>query len=145
MNYELEQNEDGSVQLRLSTPEGLVDLVFVDNDQFLSLVAGQHLPTARQVLNVREPTPGEIQWPKWKDSIVCSTMDCYAGKWRAEVMAMSPDIHDQPGIYVQFVEGCGYHPFTLTPEEALTLAEKMRQAALHSKKDFAHAHQGSQN
>lgn len=48
--YELETNIDHSIQLRIHTPKGMVDLVFTDGQQFLDLVAGQHVPTATELL-----------------------------------------------------------------------------------------------
>ena len=50
MNAELEINEDKTVQLRLVTNNGFVDLVFTDEQQLLGLVAGQHRDNARKLL-----------------------------------------------------------------------------------------------
>lgn len=44
-SVEIDCNRDGSMQVRLSTPFGLIDLVFEDVKQMRQLVAGQHLPT----------------------------------------------------------------------------------------------------
>jgi hypothetical protein len=48
--YELDENEDGTVQLRLHTQHGLLDLVFSEKEQVLRYVAGQHLEIAKKVL-----------------------------------------------------------------------------------------------
>jgi len=69
--------------------------------------------------------------------LTLSQMDCYAGKMLAECMPFSPDIHKEPGMYLQFVEGCGYHVYTLTPDEADKLAEMLRQTAEQSRREFA--------
>lgn len=50
MQAELEKNLDGSVQLRLLTDHGYVDLMFVSEDEFLGVVAGQHVGAALAVL-----------------------------------------------------------------------------------------------
>ncbi len=51
-----------------------------------------------------------------KTQIKLSRMDCYAGKQRAEVMAGDKDY-----FYLQFVEGCGYTVYEITPDEAIEL------------------------
>jgi hypothetical protein len=71
-----------------------------------------------------------------KESIKLSQMDCYAGKWRAEVQAKSKDIHDEAGLYLQFVEGCGYTVFDLTPDEGRELAKILIQKADEAEKEF---------
>lgn len=48
--YEIEINCDNSIQLRLCTDFGFVDLVFVDDEQFIGTVAGQHQDDARKLL-----------------------------------------------------------------------------------------------
>lgn len=83
-----------------------------------------------------------ITFPKscfeWtSDKVTLSRMDCYAGKWLAEATAHSPDIFDEPGVYVQFIEGCGYHPYTMTPDEADRLADRIREAAAKTREAFA--------
>lgn len=70
------------------------------------------------------------------NSIRLSQMDCYTGKIRAEVNAFGPDIHSQPGLYLQFVEGCGYDVKTLTPDEAEQLAELLLKSAFRTRKAF---------
>jgi len=52
INGTLDTNYCGedAIELHLETPEGLVDLVFADLAQFLAMVAGQHLDTARRLL-----------------------------------------------------------------------------------------------
>lgn len=63
-------------------------------------------------------------------------MDCYAGKMRAEANPHEPDIFDEPGVYLQFVEGCGYTVFTLTPEEAEQYADMLKASAKASREAF---------
>ena len=48
--YEIEINPDGSIQIRLCTDFGFVDLLFVDDEQFIGMVAGQHQDDARKLL-----------------------------------------------------------------------------------------------
>jgi len=64
--YEIETNVDGTVQLRLTTEKGFVDLVFVNADQFLGMVAGQHEANARRLLwkarqNAQVPVPNQVK------------------------------------------------------------------------------------
>ncbi len=66
-----------------------------------------------------------------------SGMECYAGKWWAQVLDHSPDIHNKPGVYCQFVEGCGYHVYTLNPDEAELLAAMLLQGAAKTRAAFA--------
>ena len=49
--YEVEISHGGTVQLRLTTNHGFVDLVFEDGQQFMGLVAGEHKKNARQLLD----------------------------------------------------------------------------------------------
>jgi hypothetical protein len=54
-------------------------------------------------------------------SVKMSTMPLgYDGQpQRAEVMGYSEVVHgNEQGVYIQFVEGCGYHVWNLTPAEA---------------------------
>lgn len=47
-NFRLTDRADGSVELTLEIPDrGRVDLVFLDEWQFLELVAGQHVDFAK--------------------------------------------------------------------------------------------------
>lgn len=46
-----------------------------------------------------------------------------------EIVGFSPDIHDIPGLYLQHVEGCVYHPYELTPKEATKLGKALIEAA----------------
>ena len=55
---------------------------------------------------------------------------------RMEVIPFSKDIHSNPGIYLQEVEGCGSTVFELTPIEALALAAHLKNAAEESMADF---------
>lgn len=48
--YEIEKRQDGSIQVRLSTPFGYIDLVFVDGVEFIKFVAGEHAEAARTLL-----------------------------------------------------------------------------------------------
>lgn len=61
-----------------------------------------------------------------------SRMDCYAGKWRAEILESTPAPTDPPGtepfLWIQFVEGCGYTTFELTPQEAICLGTFLIQS-----------------
>ena len=46
---------DSELELRLNSPKhGLIDLVFVDEEEFLSFVAGQHLAKAKALLATLE-------------------------------------------------------------------------------------------
>lgn len=65
-----------------------------------------------------------------KDSIPLTRHVGYDGNFkRLEVMPFSPDIHDGPGVYLQLVEGCGYHVHELTTEEARKLAKSLIESA----------------
>jgi hypothetical protein len=59
-----------------------------------------------------------------KEAITLSLMDCYAGKQLAEVMPWGGGMDGTHvgGLYLQFVEGCGYTVYELTPDEADALA-----------------------
>lgn len=71
-----------------------------------------------------------------KTDMKLSRMDCYAGKIHAETMPHEPDIHDEPGVYVQFREGCGHTVYTMTPDEADEYADMLKVAAAHTRKAF---------
>ena len=45
------------------------------------------------------------------------------------VHPFSPEIHDEPGIYLEHQSGCGYSPYALTPIEARTIASALIAAA----------------
>jgi hypothetical protein len=74
-----------------------------------------------------------------KDHIKLSKMPCYAGLWRAEVMEFTPDINggNNKGVYLQFVEGCGYSVFELTTDEARELAQILVDKANQTDKIYA--------
>lgn len=71
------------------------------------------------------------------NNVTLSNMDCYAGKWLANAQAHSPDIFDKPGVYLQFIEGCGYSPYTMSPDEADEVADRLKKAAAESRRLFA--------
>lgn len=73
-----------------------------------------------------------------KDSIELSLMDCYAGKERAEIMVFEKEDgdYDAPGLWLQFVQGCGYTPYQLTANEADKLADILKKGAAKSRKSF---------
>jgi hypothetical protein len=48
---------------------------------------------------------------------------------QAEVLGFDPDINGEPGMYLQFVEGCGYDVYELTPDEARELAGELAAEA----------------
>lgn len=54
--FELEIRDDKSVQLRLISLGIFVDLVFVDKEQFLSFVAGQHKKAAEVLMRLWNET-----------------------------------------------------------------------------------------
>lgn len=71
------------------------------------------------------------------DAIKLSRMDCYAGKIRAEVLPWENDGLDRvPGLYLQFVQGCGYSPYEMTPDEADQLAALLRVGAAKARANF---------
>lgn len=47
---DIELREDGSVQVRLGTSEGLLDLIFTDEEQFYKFTAGQHRDAAHKII-----------------------------------------------------------------------------------------------
>ncbi len=62
---------------------------------------------------------------------------CYTGLYEfLEVSAHDPDIHDEPGIYLQKVEGCGYDVWELTAEEADALAVILAAKAKETRAAF---------
>jgi hypothetical protein len=72
-----------------------------------------------------------------KEHILVSQMICYTGSpWRCEVSDWTPGIHDIPGVYIQFVEGCGYHVWDLTPDEAEGLAAILLKQAAKTRANF---------
>jgi hypothetical protein len=62
---------------------------------------------------------------------------------RVEVMSMSyepePEVRvwDEPGVYLQFVEGCGYDVRVLSANEAEDLACHLLKAATESRFSFS--------
>lgn len=75
---------------------------------------------------------------KFGDSkIELSQMNCYAGKIKAEVLAHTSDIYDEPGAYAQFIEGCGYDVYTMTPDEADVFADMLKAGAQASRNAFS--------
>jgi hypothetical protein len=48
---------------------------------------------------------------------------------QAEVLGFDPDINGEPGMYLQFVEGCGYDVYEFTPDEARRLATELTAEA----------------
>lgn len=45
------------------------------------------------------------------------------------IKPFSPDIHNEPGLYLEHQEGCGYMPYELTPDEAIKIAQALIEAA----------------
>jgi hypothetical protein len=63
----------------------------------------------------------------------------YDGRPKAiEVLSFNKDIHNNPGVYLQRVEGCGYEVWEMTPEEAESVAKHLLQAAKDSLKSFGY-------
>ena len=56
---------------------------------------------------------------------------------QVEVQEFGPDIHEGPGMYLQFVDGCGYTVYTLSPDEAEALAKMLTTAAETTRKLFS--------
>lgn len=83
---------------------------------------------------------------EFKDEVTLSRMDCYAGKQRAEVNAYDPELQLEDGIdappyvWLQFVEGCGYTVYTVTPDEAEDLAVMLFNHAQIARKRYEHRH-----
>jgi hypothetical protein len=42
-----------------------------------------------------------------------------------KVSSFSPEIHDQPGLYLELIEGCGYTVIELTLDEAKQLSKML--------------------
>lgn len=56
--------------------------------------------------------------------------NCYTGyPFTMNVHPYDPDIHEKPGVYLEFQEGCGYTPYDLTPDEARQVAQALIAAA----------------
>lgn len=47
---EIELREDGTVQIRMETSEGICDLIFTDEEQFFKFTAGQHRDAAHRII-----------------------------------------------------------------------------------------------
>jgi len=47
---EIELREDGTVQIRMGTSEGICDLIFTDEEQFYKFTAGQHRDAAHKII-----------------------------------------------------------------------------------------------
>ncbi len=62
--------------------------------------------------------------------------DCYAGPLRVNVLEFNKNIHDRPGVYLEFQEGCGYNPRELTTREARIIAKALNAAADKSDTEF---------
>lgn len=87
------------------------------------------------------------------ESIKLSQMPCYAGLWKAEVIAQEPfiptqgkesiEMYEKPGVTLQFVEGCGYTVFNLTPEEADELVKQLQYAAMLTRLKFGPCGEGN--
>ena len=79
-----------------------------------------------------------------KDEIILTEMPKgYDGNYRrVEVMPFDyepePEFraHSQPGLYLQFVAGCGYDVFPMTAGEAEALAAVLLRTASESRKSF---------
>lgn len=82
-------------------------------------------------------TNPETLEPVEKVSVELSRHDCYAGKERVNVNPFSYDIHDVPGVYLEFQEGCGYDPRELTPDEAIRVGEALIAAGNSIKEVWA--------
>lgn len=70
------------------------------------------------------------------DNVTLSRMDCYAGKWLAHASGWTPDIHDEEGVYIEFIEGCGHHVYEATPDEADRFADRIKEQAAKSREAF---------
>lgn len=55
---------------------------------------------------------------------------------RLQITGFSKGINDQPGVYLQHVEGCGYTVYELTPEQARNVAKLLIDAADKTEKEF---------
>jgi hypothetical protein len=62
---------------------------------------------------------------------------------RAEISAHEPPIHDVPGVYLQFVEGCGYDVYELTPDEADAISKYLADAAVQTRAAFSEQANGA--
>lgn len=73
-----------------------------------------------------------------KESILLTEMNRnYTGGFnRLEVLSFSNDVHDKPGVYLQEVEGCGYHVMEMTPQQAIELGKILICQGNKSLKDF---------
>ena len=48
--FEIEKRSDNSIQFRLYSQQGIIDLVFLDEHEFLIFIAGQHKQNAEKLL-----------------------------------------------------------------------------------------------
>ncbi len=77
-----------------------------------------------------------------EDSVSLSRMPCYAGLQRAEVIGGEPYRREghpdlDPYFYLQFVEGCGYTVYEITPDEADKLAAILTERAKYCRQAYA--------
>lgn len=80
-------------------------------------------------------TPGNVPYAHR-----LSMMDCYAGKWWAEVLPFSPEINDEgPGVYLEMKEGCGHHSHRLMLEEAEKVGLALLAGAAEARAGYAKA------
>ncbi len=63
---------------------------------------------------------------------------CYTGSLTClEVQPFDPEVHTDPGLYLQHVEGCGYTVYHLTCEEAEQLVAHLLRGVTETRKAFA--------
>jgi len=88
-------------------------------------------PDGEGYYDSKEEAEEALAWNNRDHAFPLTLTTCYAGHWWVEVMPYSPDIHenDPPAMYLQFKEGCGYTPFSITPEEAERLADLLKAGA----------------
>jgi hypothetical protein len=48
--FEIEKRSDNSIQVRLYSQQGIIDLVFLHEHEFLIFIAGQHKQNAEKLL-----------------------------------------------------------------------------------------------
>lgn len=65
------------------------------------------------------------------EKVILSLEDGYAGKRYVEIMDSCPENTSGsiPYLWFQFVEGCGYTDYRMTPDEADKVADMLKTAA----------------
>jgi hypothetical protein len=94
-------------------------------------------PDDQGYFDTKEEAEEALAWSNRDHAFPLTLTKCYVGHWWVEVMPYSPRIHEEgAGLYLQFKEGCGYTPFSITPDEADRLADLLKAGAAQARRAY---------